>query len=140
MPRNTPIPALLALLAYYLLAAPAMAQNGPKAGPKGDGYLALGDSLPFGYNPLIQPPNLADYVGYSTIVAALTQNNLTNASCPYETTATFLTGGTTADGQFGCPYWRMTSGLKKPLFVAYSGAQIDYAAAFLLSHSGTNIV
>jgi lysophospholipase L1-like esterase len=119
---------------------PAVAQDVPKGGPKSASYLALGDSLPFGYNPLVQPPDLSDYVGYSSIISTMTQDSLTNASCPYETTATFLTGGTTPDGAFGCQFWRNESGLKKPLFVSYSGPQIDYAISYLQHASGTQLV
>jgi lysophospholipase L1-like esterase len=117
-----------------------MAQNGPNVGSNNNGYLALGDSLPFGYNPLVQPPDLSDYFGYPSIISAITKNSLTNASCPFETTATFLSGGTTPDGLFGCQFWRTTSGLTKPLFVSYSGAQMDYATSFLQSHPHTHIV
>jgi len=117
-----------------------MAQNGPTSGPTSGPYLALGDSLPFGYNPLIQPPDLADYLGYPTLISAITKNSLTNASCPFETTGTFLSGGTTPDGAFGCQVWRTTSGLKKPLFVSYMGPQMDYAASFLQSHPNTQMV
>jgi lysophospholipase L1-like esterase len=138
--RKTLIFALLNSFAWSLIIAPAMAQNGPNAGSNNDGYLALGDSLPFGYNPLVQPPDLSDYFGYASIISAITQNTLTNASCPFETTGTFRFGGTTADGAFGCPVWRTLSGLKKPLFVSYSGAQIDYATSFLQSHPNTHLV
>ena len=138
MSRKTLIFTLLNSFAWSMVIGPAMAQNGPHAGP--DGYLALGDSLPFGYNPLIQPPDLSDYFGYPSIISAIIQNSLTNASCPFETTATFLFGGTTADGAFGCQVWRTSSGLKKPLFVSYSGPQIDYATSFLKSHPNTHIV
>jgi lysophospholipase L1-like esterase len=90
-------------------------------------------------NPLIQPPDLSDYFGYPSIISAIIQNSLTNASCPFETTGTFLYGGTT-DGVFGCQVWRTTSRLKKPLFVSYSGSQIAYAISFLQSHPNTHIV
>lgn len=123
-----------------IVAGPAMAQNSPAGLLKNDGYLALGDSLPFGYNPLIQPPKLSAYYGYANLLSVLTLNKLTNASCPFETTGTFLTGGTTADGMFGCQYWRNTSGLKQPLFVSYSGPQIDYAASFLQSHPNVHLI
>lgn len=138
MSRRTLIITLLNSIAWSLIIGPAVAQNGSNA--ESNGYLALGDSLPFGYNPLIQPPDLSDYFGYPSIISAITQNRLTNASCPFETTGTFLSGGTTADGVFGCPVWRATSGLTKPLFVSYSGPQIDYATSFLQSHPNTHLL
>ena len=117
-----------------------MAQNGPNVGSNNNGYLALGDSLPFGYNPLVQPPDLSDYFGYPSIISAISEKSLTNASCPFETTGTFLSGGTTADGLFGCPIWRAASGLSNPLFVSYSGSQLEYATSFLQSHPNIRLV
>jgi len=139
MSRKTLIFTLLNSIAWSLIIGPAMAQNVSHA-ESNNGYLALGDSLPFGYNPLIQPPDLSDYFGYPSIISAITQKNLTNASCPFETTGTFLSGGTTTDKFFGCDVWRATSGLQNPLFVSYSGPQIDYATSFLQSHPNTHIV
>ena len=140
MSRKQLLFALLICPAWLSTIGSAMAQQGPKAGPKSDVYLALGDSLPFGYNPLVQPPELSDYIGYPSMISVLTRNNLTNASCPFETTGTFLSGRTTPDGAFGCQIWRTTSGLKKPLFVSYTGPQIVYAESFLQSHTNTRIV
>ena len=48
MSQKTLALAFLNLVAIGL----AMAQNGPNAGLNNNSYLALGDSLPFGYNPL----------------------------------------------------------------------------------------
>jgi lysophospholipase L1-like esterase len=136
MSQKTLVLAFLNLFAIGL----AMAQNGHDDGPNKNGYLALGDSLPFGYNPLVQPPDLSDYFGYPSFIAAFSEQNLTNASCPFETTGTFMAGGTTADRLFGCPVWRVGSGLKNPLFVSYAGAQIDFATSFLQSHPNTRLV
>lgn len=136
MSQKTFILAVLNLFAIGLV----MAQNGDADGPDKKGYLALGDSLPFGYNPLVQPPDLSDYFGYPSFIAAFSEQNLTNASCPFETTGTFLAGGTTADGLFGCPVWRVSSRLENPLFVSYAGAQVDFATSFLRSHQNTRLV
>src|SRR6202034_4144048 len=42
-------------------------------------YLALGDSLAFGYSPLVQPPDLNQYVGYARIIAGVAGLGLANA-------------------------------------------------------------
>lgn len=136
MSQKTLALAFLNLVAIGL----AMAQNGPNAGLNNNSYLALGDSLPFGYNPLVQPPDLSHYLGYPSIISAISEKSLTNASCPFETTGTFLSGGTTADGLFGCPIWRAASGLANPLFVSYSGPQLEYATSFLQSHPNIRLV
>src|SRR5579862_1464916 len=109
MSNKTAIFAFVNSFVWVSIVGLAVAQNGPNAGSNNKGYLALGDSVPFGYNPLVQPPDLSDYFGYPSIISAIIQNSLTNASCPFETTGTFLLGGTTADGVFGCPVWRAMS-------------------------------
>src|SRR5664280_232851 len=56
-------------------------------------YLALGDSIPFGYNPLLMPvppattpaPVVTDFVGYPELAAPKLKLALTNASCPGQT-------------------------------------------------------
>lgn len=134
---------MFALLNWFVCASivdPATAQSGPNTDSNNAGYLALGDSLPFGYNPLVQPPALSHYFGYPSIISGISQKSLTNASCPFETTGTFLSGGTTGDGLFGCPVWRAASGLAKPLFVSYSGSQLGFATTFLQSHPNIRLV
>lgn len=139
MSRKTVTLIFLSSLVWSSLVGSAMAQ-GHRSDPPAATYLALGDSLPFGYNPLVQPPNLASYFGYPAFISAFTRDTLANASCPFETTGTFLSGGTTADGLFGCPVWRAGSGLASPLFMPYSGAQIDAATSYLQTHSSTALV
>jgi lysophospholipase L1-like esterase len=140
MSRKTLIFSLLNSLVWALIIGPATAQSGPNTESNNGGYLALGDSLPFGYNPLVQPPDLSHYFGYPSIISAISEKSLTNASCPFETTGTFLSGRTTADGLFGCPIWRAASGLTNPLFVSYSGSQLVYATTFLQSHPNIRLV
>lgn len=139
MSRKTLTLVFLNSFVWSCLAGSALAQ-GRHNDTAPSGYLALGDSLPFGYNPLIQPPNLSTYKGYPSILASFTGETLANTSCPFETTGTFLSGGTTADGLFGCPVWRVGSGLASPLFVPYSGPQIDAAVSYLQSHANTALV
>lgn len=63
-------------------------------------YLALGDSVPFGLNPVLLPPysqvtpSPSQFVGYPESLAAiehlLQSKKEVNASCPGETSASFL--------------------------------------------------
>jgi lysophospholipase L1-like esterase len=83
------------LLALALLAVPAFAGNDANFT-----YLALGDSVAFGMNPLLLPPYATqlptpqDFIGYPEVVAQM--DNLSqskkevNASCPGETSGSFL--------------------------------------------------
>lgn len=105
-------------------------------------YLALGDSVAFGYlaNPPTPPgggsayKNAANFVGYPTYVGNFLDLNTTNASCPGETTGSFI--DTTAADR-GCRVYRASY----PLHVSYPGqSQLEYAVAFLKAHPTTELV
>jgi len=103
-------------------------------------YLALGDSIPWGFNPtapLPDLPNLPDYHGYPQFVAASSNLDLTNASCGGETSASFI--NVTAPDN-GCHEYRSLGG---PLFVTYNGlnqSQLNFAIAYLRTHRTTKLV
>ena len=105
-------------------------------------YLALGDSVAFGYlaNPPTPPgggsayKNAANFVGYPTYVGNFLDLSTTNASCPGETTGSFI-DTKAADG--GCRVYRASY----PLHVSYPGeSQLEYAVAFLKAHPTTELV
>jgi lysophospholipase L1-like esterase len=102
-------------------------------------YLALGDSVPFGFNPLVDPHNPANFVGYPEALAARLDLNVTNASCPGEASGGFIsltgTDNVCRPFRFGVPG---VPGF--PLHVAYSTSQLDFAVAFLRAHPGTRLV
>jgi lysophospholipase L1-like esterase len=83
-------------------------------------YLALGDSLAFGYQP-----NGTWSQGYADDFYANLQSHgtshFTNLGCPGETSTTFMKGG--------CPYWYIRK-------TFYLGSQLSAALSFLKSHSG----
>jgi lysophospholipase L1-like esterase len=65
--------------------------------------LALGDSIAFGFNPLVTTPNVpSSYIGYPEVIATK-GISVTNASCPGETSGSFLSA-TAADN--GCRNWK----------------------------------
>ena len=125
--------ALLSAAVFFgLSAVPAHASQGE--------YLALGDSVAFGFNPLLVKAGLAGnpsvFVGYPDIVAQRLGLSLTNASCPGETTGGFLS---TTNGQdYRCLGYRFGLGL--PLHVSYPGAQLAFALSFLATHPDTQLV
>jgi hypothetical protein len=124
--------ALFATLATALLAGPALgsalaAFNRPQE------YLALGNSVAFGFNPLLDPHNADNFIGYPTPVAAALKETLTNASCPGETSSHFIS---LAGSDHGCGAYR----LNFPLHVAYSTTQLAFADGFLQSHPQTLVV
>jgi lysophospholipase L1-like esterase len=109
---------ILMFVGVLLCPAPTAAASG-LVGPKAD-YLALGDSLAFGYQP-----NLDWIHGYADQWFADLQQRrtkgYTNYGCPGETSATFINGG--------CPH----AELKRS---AYFGPQLAAAVAFLTAHQG----
>jgi lysophospholipase L1-like esterase len=103
-------------------------------------YVALGDSIPFGYNPtvpLTTPNLLNNYHGYPQYVSEGLRNlTLTNASCPGQTSSSFLKVNGPDNG---CNEWRANL----PLFVAYSSlqqSQLNYAISFLVAHPNTRLL
>ncbi len=97
-------------------------------------YLALGDSLAFGYSPFASPADPANFVGYPDTVAAALRDGLTNASCPGETSSHFID---LAGADHGCGTWRK---LGAQLHVAYATSQLDFADAYLQTHPKTQLV
>jgi lysophospholipase L1-like esterase len=97
-------------------------------------YLALGDSLAFGYSPLVvDQTNPGNFIGYPDRAAAALKEHLTNASCPGETSSHLIDlNGSDND----CGLWRANL----PLHVAYSTTQLAFADAFLQSHPKTLVV
>jgi hypothetical protein len=98
-------------------------------------YLALGDSLAFGYSPLISPYATADFIGYPDTVATDVRDDLTNASCPGETSSHFID---LSGPDHGCGPWR--SLLHAPLHAAYTTSQLAFADAFLAAHPKTQLI
>jgi hypothetical protein len=96
-------------------------------------YLALGNSVAFGFNPLLDESNADNFIGYPTPAAAALKEALTNASCPGETSSHFisLTGSDN-----GCGFYHNHF----PLHVAYSTTQLAFADGFLQSHPKTLVV
>src|SRR5690349_3540661 len=68
---------------------PALASTSSTAG----NYLALGDSVPFGFHNAVNPAiflNPRNLVGYPELLAHEEHLRLANASCPGETTGSFI--------------------------------------------------
>ena len=123
---------LIAVIVAGVGAQPAAADDGYRRGQQQ--YLALGDSLPFGYNPLVDPPDAAQYVGYPERAAARLKLALTNASCPGQTSSGFIKTTGTDNGCFG---FRQLEGA---MHTAYSGSQLQFAVSFLRTHPHTKLV
>jgi lysophospholipase L1-like esterase len=127
-----------------ILPGAAAARHVPKVTP-GSAYLALGDSVSFGYQePQVVPkPNYSKastFLGFPEHLARALHLRVFNASCPGETSASFLNPKAQS---YGCENFPgSTIGYRKvyPLHVRYSGSQLSYAIAFLRKHPGTRLV
>jgi lysophospholipase L1-like esterase len=137
-----------AVLAGILVGPPltASAATGPVTGNARHGtYLALGDSVAFGYVPpdATPAPNYYDahsFVSYANDVAQALDERVFNASCPGETTASMLYPGAQSNGcenSVGSPIGYRTL---YPLHVQYQGTQTAYAVQFLTVHTHTKLV
>jgi len=103
------------------------------------GYVALGDSIPFGFNPLIPPAQRANpnnFVGYPEAYAAMHELTVTNLSCPGETSGSLISTATPANPDLGCRRYRS----RFPLHTSYSGTQLSFALGYLQAHPNTALV
>ncbi len=134
--RLAALGSVLAGLLAFGSAVPVAAVSTSNSNP--NNYLALGDSVPFGYNPLDVQPGVdpAVFVGYPQLASDLFRPRLKvfNASCPGET-STSLISGTRPDN--GCQDYRDFIGA---LHVAYSGSQLQYAEAYVAANPRTKLV
>jgi lysophospholipase L1-like esterase len=136
--------AAVVVAAGLMSALPASAA--PVAGPAANGtYLALGDSVAFGYVPpqAVPAPNYQSansFVGYPEDVGQALRLGVWNASCPGETTASMLVAGAQSNGcenSLGSPIGYRT---QFPLHVQYQGTQMEYALKYLAVHRHTQLV
>ena len=150
--RAVRITSIVALVGATVV-VPVAATTGSAAPRHGDDrggtYLALGDSVAFGYVPpnATPAPNYADqwsFVNYADYVARDYGVRVTNASCPGETTASML--NVTAQSN-GCENSYVSGqsvpqGYRTlyPLHVPYQGTQTAFAVQYLTAHRHTRFV
>jgi len=125
--------AVLSILLGAVVAVPALHVFASQGTDGEKDYLALGDSVAFGTNPLLDAHNAANFMGYPTPVAAALDEDLTNAACPGEASGGLisLTGVDNV-----CRPYRANF----PLHVDYSTDQLDFALQFLDDHPLTRLV
>jgi lysophospholipase L1-like esterase len=129
---------LLTVLALLDISAPAAAGN--RSLQTKPTYLALGDSIAFGYDPRRDFRNAANFIGYPEVLAQALDLQLTNVSCPGETSSGFISLESQADSTLGkgCNTFRFQS--RFPLHTSYTTSQLDFAVEFLRSHPATQLV
>jgi lysophospholipase L1-like esterase len=118
----------------------------PVTGSDANGtYLALGDSVAFGYVPpnAVPAPNYSDahsFVGYPEYLAQQLNERVSNASCAGETTASMLVAGAQSNGCENSPGSPVGYSTLYPLHVQYQGTQMDYALHYLAAHKHTRLI
>lgn len=127
------------LIAVVLMGAvPAAAADKDK---HDEDFLALGDSVAFGYDPLVRDPSEDEnFIGYPEALAALIGVDVANASCPGEASGGFISLKSPLDN--GCRGWRFGTPQTPPfpLHEEYRTAQLDFAVKFLRHHRQTRLV
>src|SRR5262245_31816428 len=121
----------VAVLLIHAAAAASGTPRGPVYQPPQSYYLALGDSITYGFQPTKRPgaqPSLFD-TGYVDAFAARLRKlspkiRVVNYGCPGESTVTFTRGG--------CPAFADGFKLHDP----FSGSQLEAARSFLRAHPG----
>ena len=122
------------------------ASAGSVTGPAANGtYLALGDSVAFGFVPAqaVPAPNYRSahsFVSYAEDVAQALRIRVFNASCPGETTASMLVAGALSNGCENSPGSPTGYRTLFPLHVQYQGTQMQYALKYLAVHRHTQLI
>ena len=121
--------------AALAIAASLLLTVGVSHADPGHPYLALGDSVSFGYitQAGFEYRNPDNFVGFPVYVGQSLGMTPTNASCPGEATSGFLSA-TGADN--GCRPFKANF----PLHTRYTGTQLAFATAFLDAHPNTKLV
>ncbi len=123
------ITAILVGLILLVAAAPVNASDD-------EGYLALGASFPFGFDPRVSLADRNDpevFVGYPETLAKMLDLDVVNGACPGETSASFIS---LAVASFCSSTWRPNF----PLHVDYTTSQLDFAITHLREHPETQLV
>ncbi|MGI8760442.1 MAG: SGNH/GDSL hydrolase family protein [Jatrophihabitantaceae bacterium] len=125
--------------------ASASATPAPSPVRAGSYYLALGDSVAFGYRESTNLPTpdyskANSFVGYPEDVGAALGLHVINASCPGETSSSFIATHVTSNGCENSPTGPVGYRTFYPLHVRYSGTQMSYAIHYLQTHPATHLV
>ena len=153
---SRPVATLIAAMALACALVLVVAATGSAVTPAGGGsrplvtagsrYLALGDSVPFGFvEPQVVPPpnymNAAAFLGFPEHLGRRLRLRVTNAACPGETSSSFINASAQSNGcennippQAGAYRWQF------PLHVRYRGSQLHYAVGFLRRHPRTRLI
>ena len=111
----------------------------------GSTYLALGDSVTFGYKePQVLPtPNYqvaSNFLGYPELLGSELHLNVVNSACPGETSASFIHTTAPSNGCESSPAGPGGYRTASPLHESYKGPQLAFATSWLLHHPNVRLV
>jgi lysophospholipase L1-like esterase len=138
-------------IAFACLIGSAEARKAPPA-PRnlpvvpGSQYLALGDSVTFGYmeSTVVPAPdytNPASFFGYPEQVGAALHLSVANAACPGETSSSLINpAGPSNMCENNPAHTSANYRTNYPLHVKYGGSQLAYAVSYLKHHRNVRLV
>jgi lysophospholipase L1-like esterase len=140
---------VLVLAVLAVGAAPAAAK--PKATGKplvapGTRYLALGDSVTFGYmeGNVVPAPNYhnaASFFGYPELAGSALHVKVANAACSGETSSSLINPHAQSNGCENSPgHPGVGYRTQFPLHVKYKGSQLAFALSYLKAHKNVSLV
>jgi lysophospholipase L1-like esterase len=142
---------VLATMAVFAGAASAKPHRGhahatPLPVTAGTRYLALGDSVTFGYRePTVVPaPNYHDqasFIGYPELLGSELHLKVANAACSGETSSSLVNASAQSNGCENTP-GNKAPGYRTqfPLHVNYKGSQLAFALSYLKAHKNVTLV
>jgi lysophospholipase L1-like esterase len=113
---------------------------------KGSGYLALGDSVTFGYeeSQVVPAPNYGDassFVAYPELLGTELHLRVANAACSGETSSSLINAAAQSNGcENSIQNPSVGYRTQFPLHVNYSGSQLAYAVSYLKKHKNVRLV
>ncbi|HYB30011.1 MAG TPA: SGNH/GDSL hydrolase family protein [Solirubrobacteraceae bacterium] len=112
---------------------------------QGSTYLALGDSVTFGFQestvvPTPNYPDAASLIGYPEMLGSELHLNVVNAACPGETSSSLIDATAQSNGCENAPGGGPAYRTLYPLHVKYSGSQLAFAVSYLKEHQNVRLV
>jgi lysophospholipase L1-like esterase len=139
---------LTAVLILFTGSAAARSRSPRRSFPvvSGSQYLALGDSVTFGYEePGVSPTpdymNASSFHGYPEQLGAALHLRVANAACPGETSSSLINAKGASLACESTPQHTNTHyRFNFPLHVSYAGSQLAYAVSYLRHHHDVRLV
>ena len=137
---------LVAVTASGASAAKLTSVNTSRRVTPGPTYVALGDSVTFGFDEqTVTPPpdyrNASSFIAYPQLVGQALKLKVVNAACPGETSASLISASSPSNGCENSPSpTRAAYRAKYPLHVKYNGSQLAFAVSYLKTHANVRLV